>query len=247
LMALALDNYHQKIEKSATTGYYVTLSDNTVFEGKLTADKPQTRHRLSPDELKKFYKDSLQKFNFVAKGPGQLYYTTWMEYSIPPLRPEPADEGIEVQRTIQPLDEALGQGSTKPFQAGEDELKRGRIYIVTLTVTNARPLSHFVLRDPIPSHSEIVNPGFATESLAVSGLAGFRTPTGYWWASPAITDYRDDAFEVIQTYLPAGAHQYVYLIRPLFRGKALYPAASAYSMYEPEIFGRSGDAIQEVE
>ena len=108
-------------------------------------------------------------------------------------------------------------------------------------------MSHFILRDPLPSHSEIVNTGFATESFAGSGLAGYNTPGDYWWASPAIIDYRDDAFEVVQTYLPVGAHQYVYLLRPLFRGEALYPAASAYSMYEPEIFGRSADAMQKVE
>lgn len=246
LMALSLDYYHSKIEKSAETSFQVMLKGKPVFEGKLTEDRSRIKKTLSSEELKQFYSGSMESFDFKSKGPGRLYYTTWIEYAIPPLRPEPADEGIEVQRTIQPL-EALAQGSTAPFRAGEDELKRGKIYVVTLTVTSARPLSHFILRDPIPSHSEIVNPGFATESLATSGLTGYVPSNDYWWASPALTDYRDDAYEVVQTFLPAGAHQFVYLIRPLFRGKALYPAASAYSMYEPEIFGRSADAIQEVE
>ncbi len=247
LMAMSLANYHEKIEKSSDTAYSVRIGDSSIFDGKLTGKKPNSVHKLSAEELKKFYSGSMKSLDFVSQGPGQLYYTTWMQYTLPPLRPEPADEGIEVQRTIQPLDEVLGQGSTQPFEAGEDEMKRGRIYLVRITVTTSRPLSHFILRDPLPSHSEIVNTGFATESFAGSGLTGHRSPDGYWWASPALTDYRDDAFEVVQTYLPAGAHQYIYLIRPLFRGEALYPAASAYSMYEPEIFGRSADAMQVVE
>ncbi|GEM_PF-954074 len=247
LMALSLATYHEKVEKSADTEFSIRIGDKSVFDGELTDKKSESLHKLSAEELKKFYTGSMKSLDFVSKGPGQLYYTTWMQYSLPPLRPEPADEGIEVQRTIQPLDQVLGRGSTKPFAAGEDEMKRGQIYLVRITVTTARPLSHFILRDPLPSHSEIVNTGFATESFAGSGLTGHSSPDGYWWASPAMTDYRDDAFEVVQTYLPAGAHQYVYLIRPLFRGKALYPAASAYSMYEPEIFGRSADAIQVVE
>ncbi|MEQ8353432.1 MAG: alpha-2-macroglobulin family protein [Leptospiraceae bacterium] len=246
LMALALANYHEKIEKSADTGYSITMGKKSIFDGKLTEKDPEKNLKLSADQLKEFYTGSLQNFDFVSRGPGQLYYTTWMQYTIPPLRPEPADEGIEVHRTIQPLDQALGKGSTSPFVAGEDEMKRGRIYLVRITVTTTRPLSHFILRDPLPSHSEIVNTGFATESFSASGLRT-QSSDSYWWASPALIDHRDDAFEVVQTYLPAGAHQFVYLIRPLFRGQALYPAASAYSMYEPEIFGRSADAIQVVE
>jgi uncharacterized protein YfaS (alpha-2-macroglobulin family) len=245
LLAQAVSHYHEKVEKSANTKYTISLDGKSVWSGELTSEQASDKKSLSAGELRNFYKDAVLSFNFKSNGPGRLYYTTWIEYTIPPLRPEPASEGIEIQRTIQPVDQVLGAPTTKPLQAGEDEWKRGEIYLVRLTVTASRPLSHFVLRDPIPSHSEIVNTQFATESAG--GLRSHSIPSGYWWAGVSIEDYRDDAYEVKRTYLPAGAHQFTYLIRPLFRGKALYPAASAYSMYEPEIFGRSADAIQEVE
>src|SRR5690606_29742697 len=126
--------------------------------------------------------------------------------------------------------------------------KRGQVYLVRLTVTNPKPRFNFLIEDPLPAAAEVVNTGFAVESAAASRFLQKKrsgaSGAGYWWqGGSAKYEYRDDRVVITADYLAPGVHEYFYYMRPTVRGTAGRPAARAFPMYEPEVFGRSGADI----
>lgn len=118
-----------------------------------------------------------------------------------------------------------------------------------LLVTLPRPAYNFALSDPLPANMEAVNSSFSTESQAYSRfLQPARSGSEWWWedASP-VQELRDDRIVYTASYLSAGVHEFFYLARATVRGVAAAPAARAWLMYEPEVFGRTEGGQRTVE
>lgn len=247
LSALAITGYSEKMEKTGKFNAAVEINGNRIAAYSFDSGKMNFERSISSEELLKSGKPGTQyPLQFSADNKGRIYYTATLQYMIPSAD-KPLDEGIEVRRELLDFEKAE---TTQPFQAGEKSLQRGKVYIVRLTVSNPKPVSHFVLRDPVPSHSEIVQAGFSTEDPRFSRFLVRKSDNSYDYYrsySRVRQEFRDDAAVFTVSFLQPGVHEYYYLIRPSLPGKAVYPAANAYAMYEPEIFGRTADAVQTVD
>ncbi len=178
---------------------------------------------------------------------GRLYYSAVLQYAPRLAVTGPRDEGIEIKREIFSMTDLGREGiRTKPAET----LRRGELYLVRLTVVNPRPSFNFLINDPLPSSLEGVKSGFATESSRMDRFLRDRRVTGatWWWESGSERyEYRDDRVVITRDYLRPGIHEYFYLARALVKGKATAPAARAFLMYEPEVFGRTGGGFMTVE
>lgn len=248
-LAHALQGYREVFEKDAPD-----FTARAVLAGKdLAVEKfkgRETALRMQTFSLAKLLKENAAgetyPLRFLRDGQkGRLYYSASLNYAPAPARAKPREEGIEIRREIR----ALSGPESGDLAAGDKlsefpTLKRGELYLYRLIVTNPKPVYDVMIRDNLPSNLEVVREGFSTES---AGFARFlqdaRRRSG--WQRPHY-EYRDDAVLVTQEYLAPGVHEYFYLGRALVRGAAGGPAARAFAMYEPEIFGTTAAGIQNV-
>jgi uncharacterized protein YfaS (alpha-2-macroglobulin family) len=249
LIALALDEYHNTYEKTGTAGGEIT--------GRvLMNSKELVKNSFKQDTLSGFSGnaafDSLYAkgtsgvnlpLEFKKEGNGgRLYYAATLKYQPVLAKVLPRDEGIEVRRTLYDLSTA----TEKNIYGNEirDNLKRGEVYLCRITVINPKPYYNAVIVDPLPSNVEILNSSFATEKKNDIVSAGSGSDEyDYWYSSSnQVTEYRDDRVIITEEYLYPGIHEYKYLVRPISKGDAKVPAAGAKLMYEPEVFGRTGNS-----
>lgn len=166
---------------------------------------------------------------FSRAGAGRLYYTLRLGWK-PQKRDKAAAEGLEIVRTVRPLD-------------GGKALRAGARAVVTLTVRTPQDRTFVAVADPLPAGLEIVNTEFAVESAEgaralaaeAAGLGGFGRAERY-----------DDRLEVFADYLAAGEHKYSYVVQATSPGSYYWPSALAEGMYEPEVFGRTAGGAAEV-
>ncbi len=249
ILALALHDYHQEYEKGGSAeGFRALINGKVLTEH---AFKSKTLGLYSVQfPMPALYgfgePGKTYPFSLIRSGSsGRLYYTATLSYF--PILPkvEPRDEGIEIRREM--LDLAAVSRQFPQGKERSDDLERGNLYLFRLTLINPKPYFNLVISDPIPSNVEIVNLAFSTEKSSLGRFLVGRHRSGFWWENAVPnTEYRDDRVIITQNYIDAGIHEYVYLVRPTVKGKAQVPAASAKLMYEPEVFGRTGNRILSV-
>jgi uncharacterized protein YfaS (alpha-2-macroglobulin family) len=167
------------------------------------------------------------------EGTGKLYYDLVLSYFYTPDTIEPADEGIGIQREIEPLSK------------GASVYKVGQTYRITLTVTVPETRSIVAVESPLPAGLEPIDQSFATSSQSDemmlsqvptdSFMDGMLYPEWYF----THTELRDDRVFLFAPYLPAGVYRYQYLVRATTPGKFKQRPARAFEMYRPEVFGQT--------
>ncbi|MBW7859341.1 MAG: hypothetical protein H3C43_13865 [Leptonema sp. (in: Bacteria)] len=242
-IAIAMRNYHDHYEKGYPTSAAVQLDGTDLFRfefANLGSKQPFVGANFDTESLIKKYNlanltvPKTLSFLNPSKS-GRVYYNATLDYSVDFSKIEPKDEGISISRQI--FDDKM-----KPVT--DLKLKRGEVYLVRLRTITRRPIADFVLRDPIPSVSEIVNTSFQTEGLSLASLE--QSEKSYtWFESRPMIEKRYDAFVLTSSYLSAGIHEYLYVMRPISAGNSMLPSATGQAMYEPEIFGRTGGDIVE--
>ncbi len=250
-LALALDEYHEKYEKGKGSGDMtgkILINSKEVFS-----------HTFKPDSLSLFTAgtgfDNLYALGksgvnhpliFKKEGGNRLYYTATLQYYPALVETSARDEGMEIRRTIYDLSKA---DAKNPHGTEiKNNLKRGEVYLCKVIIVNPKPYYNAVIVDPLPSTVEIMNTGFATEKQSLDKYTtkgnGGNEYEDYWWSySTPVIEYRDDMVVITESYLYPGMHEYTYLIRPITKGKAGTPSATTKLMYEPEVFGRTGNRI----
>ncbi|MFA6583524.1 MAG: alpha-2-macroglobulin family protein, partial [Elusimicrobiaceae bacterium] len=162
------------------------------------------------------------KVRFSKDGAGVLYCTMRLN-TVPKAYPEPLARGFSLRRSLAPV---AGGG-----------LKAGGRAEITLTVNTAQDRYFVALEDFIPSGFEIVNEGIAAETGAADGDSD---SDGYDYGSGFThVEKYDDRLVAFADYLPAGEHQYKYLVQAVAPGNFTRPAGRVSCMYEPEVFGRT--------
>ena len=204
-----------KFEAFVTQGYQQLLS--AQFEGRSLDNKTVSI------PFDKIYKEKAETgITFIKHGTGTLFYTLSQTYT-PRLFSKGANGGFLIKRIIRTLD---GQPVT--------ELHAGERYQVVLQISTTVSRSFVVAEDFIPAGFEIVNTTLATESqdqaqaMAQANASGFSRAERY-----------DDHVAAFADFLPAGTHEYAYLVTALTDGEFAYPAAWVSEMYDPSVFGRT--------
>ncbi|MEQ9366929.1 MAG: alpha-2-macroglobulin family protein, partial [Leptospirales bacterium] len=240
---------YEKEEPNFTAS--VRLADGELWKQSFKGRVDSTLNRRFPlaDLHKVAQPDKVVPFVFQKDGAGRLYYTATLSYApAAATRLKARDEGIDIRREILSLGGSAGDLKER---AVKGPLKRGEVYLVRLTVVTPKPVFQFMLQDLLPSNLEAVQTGFATESSTYDRFLRDKRRDSrgnqYWWEFDwAKYEYRDDRFLATQEYLSAGIHEYYYFARANLRGQVSHPAARAFAMYEPEVFGRTDSGMTEV-
>jgi uncharacterized protein YfaS (alpha-2-macroglobulin family) len=100
---------------------------------------------------------------------------------------------------------------------------------VRLLVNNKKNLEYVVIEDPLPA-------GFESRETAYD--ARFRDSDFYtdWYTQ---RERHDERMAFFMTALPAGSHEFRYIIYPELAGKVIALPASFWPMYQPELRGES--------
>ncbi len=165
---------------------------------------------------------------------GQLYYTTYLAYTLDALAIAPLDRGLVVDRHF-----SLDTGTVSSAAVGD-------LISVTVTLVAPTDLYHVMVETPLPAGVEPVDPNLAAVSPDFLYGPPELTPvtpsrSGVW--TPSFTDFRDDKVTLFATYLPAGAYEYTFLVRASLPGEFRVLPVHGEMMYFPEVWGRSGGAL----
>lgn len=169
-------------------------------------------------------------------GGGRLYYESRLSYARPTLPPR--DEGFTVERSMAVIDGSGGTGRVEP----------GSLVRVTLRIVTPVDRYNVAVVDSLPAGLEPVDTSFATEATDLQQDTGSQNrdtgtvgPDAFWWSSWIFNrrELRDDEVVWFADYMPAGIHTQSWIARATTPGNYAHPAATAYEMYAPDIFGRT--------
>ncbi|WP_322507343.1 Ig-like domain-containing protein, partial [Anaerolinea sp.] len=175
-------------------------------------------------------------------GDGRLYYRTYLAVGRNAAEAPPVSRGLFIQREY--FDSTLP--CTEQFCQPITEITRGlnAELLVRLTITVPQDLYNVVVEDTFPAGTEALNPRLKTsqvppnpESPIYDLQSPLREGWGWWWFNqPRISD---QTIRWFASYLPAGTYTLIYRLIPTFGGEFQVIPARAYSVYFPEIEGRS--------
>ncbi|MCD6309777.1 MAG: hypothetical protein J7M18_03620, partial [Candidatus Eremiobacteraeota bacterium] len=234
----ALNEYYRKYEK-AVPDYVVRviLAGKRILEGRIRGRNSDVLTGEVP--MVKIPRGKTLPVIFEKSGRGILKYAMILSYA-PTGKVLPMDEGITVLRSIRSLD------TGKPVLPGRS-FKLGETYIITLHVLTPQERAYVVLDDPLPGGFEVINTTFTTASREQARrLNEFRKrekkKTGRYWYGGTFRHWEiyDDRIVLFADRLEAGEHSFSYMVRAMRSGSFFRPEARSEEMYNPEIFGNTG-------
>jgi uncharacterized protein YfaS (alpha-2-macroglobulin family) len=168
-------------------------------------------------------------------GPGVLYYTAYMDYSLPVKDIQPLDQGILVTRQYYPVDDP---------KTPITEVQRGDLVQVRLTLVVPDSLHYLVIDDPLPAGLEAVDSSLQT-SQQVPETYQPRDYNRYgwgWWYFYYKQIY-DEKLVMSADYLPAGTYTITYIARASTEGEFRVLPVTAKEFYFPDVSGRSAGSL----
>lgn len=232
----AFQSFYRRYEKDEPDFRAVV---SRLDDGKMTtlAEEQFTGRSLSAPETSSgfdrvFGSGDVSKLIISKTGTGRLYYTLRMGF-VPQRRDKPASEGLEITRTVEPVD------GGKTFKAGSRA-------VVTIMVRSPQDRTFVAVNDPLPAGFEIVNTEFAVESAEDSRSLAKKAAVGGDWGGFQRAERYDDRMLIFADYLTAGEHKYSYMVQATVPGVFYGPSALAEGMYEPEVFGRTAGSTVEI-
>lgn len=210
------------------------------WNGTLLETRRITPQNVSEKWMRTFKGDEMRPernlFSILrSAGPGTLFYTAYVEYTLPAEQVAAQDHGILVERAYFRLPDLK-----KPVT----EAARGDLVQVRLTLVVPQDRFYVVLDDPLPAGLEAVD---ATLLTAVQVPERFesrdyeQTGWGGWYFN-----YRqiyDDRVVFSADYLPAGTYVLTYLARAALSGTFHVLPAQAREFYFPDVSGRSAGLL----
>ncbi len=183
---------------------------------------------------------NVYRLEVSRQGTGRFYYEARLRYA--PLAPvEPREEGLTVLKQVEVVD---GSGTG-------DTVAAGSMVRVTLTIVTGQQRHFIAVSDPLPAGWEAVNTSFRTtaqtrrpEASVTNAIGDDDAYSDYWtWNPFSHSEQRDDRVTLFADVLPAGVHSFTYLARATSFGTFRMPATRAEGMYEPEVFGNTGERV----
>lgn len=169
------------------------------------------------------------------EGTGRLYYDAVLSYFYTADTLPPAEEGISVLRTLEPL---LDQKKAPTV---------GSTYRVTLTITVPEDRHYVAVESPFPAGFEPVDVNLATAQKTLLKDDTTRIWDEQYWQSGlwrfSHRELRDDMFFAFADELPAGVYQLTYLVRATTPGTFHERPARVFEMYFPEVFGQTAGKL----
>ncbi len=239
---MALTDYAAKTgELEGEYRYQVGVNGKRVLAGEVRPESVDTPQVVSIP-LKSLLKDVGNRV-ILERSPlaggqaekGALYYSAALKYYLPVEQVGPLNRGVIVLREYTLADDPGREVTAAAV---------GDIIRVKLTIIAPSALHYLVVEDPIPAGTEAVDTSLRTTSQLLEEPQFRRTgkPDVWGWWVFSHTEIRDEKVALFARTVPAGSYEYTYLLRASVPGQFLVMPATAYEMYFPEVFGRSGGA-----
>jgi hypothetical protein len=175
-------------------------------------------------------------------GEGRLYYTLRARYAQEASGVQPLDRGIAVQREYIAVDPVTLEPTGRP----PGEVAVGDVVQVRLRLDVPASTPYLVIEDMLPAGLEGLDTSLNTVTAAAQDAELTEVEEDAearqrqrWWRHITHTEMRDNRVALFATRLPGGSYEYTYLARATTPGTFQTLPATAYQMYEPEVFGRS--------
>jgi alpha-2-macroglobulin len=145
--------------------------------------------------------------------------------------------------------DGLGIGLAREYavvagRGGKDGWAVGDVVNVRLTLKTSDELRYVIVEDLLPAGFEPLNEALDTETKRVPDEPKYPY---YWrWWGYERKEMRDDKVTFFASYLSPGEHTFDYAARVVTPGVFAARPAEAYTMYRPEVWGRSASAQVEV-
>jgi uncharacterized protein YfaS (alpha-2-macroglobulin family) len=163
-------------------------------------------------------------------GPGNLYYSAYLNASLPVPEIEPLDQGITVLREYFSLTD-----DKTPIT----EIQRGEVVRVRITVIAPDSLHYVLVKDPLPAGMEPIDNSLMTDMQVPNAysIQDYRLRGWGWWFFSHV-ELHDDRVTLSANYLPAGTYVYTYLARASSVGMYSVIPTTAEELYFPDVAGR---------
>jgi hypothetical protein len=227
-------------ELEADYTYSVAFNNNPVGEGQANAETLMQTDQVYID-ISEMLKAEVNRLAITREaGPGNLYYTAFLNIELPVSQVEAMDGGILVQR-----DYFLLEDHSKPVTQAE----LGQLVLVRLTIVAPHTLHYVVVNDPLPAGLEAVNQSLETsqQGIAPNQLKwdDLLNKGWGWWLFDHI-QYHDERVELSAAELPPGTYVYSYLARASTIGSFQVVPPTAREFYFPDVYGRGAGSQFEV-
>jgi len=225
-------------ELAGDFGYQVRLNDTLLLEGAVTAETLAETAMAHTADLIRVQANRLAFER--GEGPGRLYYTAALNVVLPAGEAPAVERGLIVSRSYALESTACG-GVDQPLCQPITSASVGDTIRVTLSLSTARERHFVVLEDLFPAGAEAIDTSLRTAPLADEPLGLRLTEPDFWWGGWWFgrASVRDDRIRVVADLLPAGSYTYSYLLYLQTTGEFQVRPAQAYTLYAPEVFGRS--------
>ncbi len=172
-------------------------------------------------------------------GDGTLHYLTAYSYRLPGDLPGQLN-GLRVTRQIRPANQAEVL-QTIGLNPPEEPLAvaAGQVFDIGLEIIADRPVTHMVIRDPLPAGFEAVDTSFQTST------SYFQAGRDSWEID--LQTIRKDSVTAYADFLNAGVYEMHYLVRSVTPGRFIWPGAQVHLEYAPEEFGRTASSSVQVD
>ena len=232
LLAQLMEKFSQKYESIDPISLDIFINNNIYKNVQFSGDNIYNKF----DKEFKDFSDRSNKISFFNKNPLKIvYYTVSITYNLNLDDIKPISEGFYLEKEVLFFDE--NKNEFAQFSSNSINLKNGNVYLIKLKVVNDKPISNYVIRDPISSLVEVVNMDFKTESERLKNMLN-ENPNFYYYDTYFSEIYKD-RYQILGEYLNPGIHEFYYFIRTLSKGEGILLPTSAKALYEPEIYGRS--------
>jgi len=231
----ALNEYYRKYEDIPPDfELMVQLAGKAILDETFRQRTEEVRE--AEMALSDFTPGDTLELQIAKKGQGRLYYDTRLTYA--PQRGLGArDEGFTVFKTISDLE-------GRPLET----IRAGDLVVITLQVVTPQERLYVVMDDPLPAGLEAVNPNFVIESREQQQrLAELSDQRQWWWRGFNHIEMHDNRVLLFADSLRSGIHTHRYLARALTFGTFQTPGTKIEEMYAPEVFGRSGEMVIQIQ
>ncbi len=224
-------------ELKANYHYAVALNGEKLGGG--TANSSTLRDITSLQvDIEKLLVDQANRLVFARdEGEGTLYYSAYLNLSLPVEQVKALDQGIIVSRSY------YGENNLKKPVT---EAKWGDLLYARITVVVPHDLHYVVIDDPLPAGLEAVDQSLLTSPQGeIPNQYGWndleRVGWGWWYFDHV--ELQDERVTLSASYLPAGTYVYNYMVRAGTQGVYRVIPTTAYEFYFPEVYGRSDGSL----
>ncbi|MCG2786618.1 MAG: Ig-like domain-containing protein [Anaerolineae bacterium] len=233
---MALTNWLSLSGEFETDYQYALGLNGNLFEQGQASHERLTETIVLRLDVEKLLADTTNTLVIArGDGPGVLYYTAYMDYSIPVKDVSALDQGILVSRQYYHADD---------LKTPITETERGELVQVRVTLVVPESRYYVVLDDPLPAGLEAVDASLLTSQKVPSVYQSRdyqRNGWGWWYFY--YKQIYDDRVVMSADYLPAGTYTITYLARASTVGEFQVLPVTAQQFYFPDVSGHSAGSV----